>query len=294
MTGRRRVRADRRGDALDLREPRTSGARAVADPAARLLRAGVCGRGGPGAAELDHLAKRLVAADRAVLGDLPAFAGLTRERVENVRRLVWGETLVPPTIDPHRTLAAAAAAAVQLARVASARRTVVFATAMPASLLPLHQQLARLARAGGAHVADAPDSAPLRADGRASRCLRWFGGVAAVTDGASVLATRDAGAARHWARSLGRPSLAVTDGPFAPAAIALGIPTIALADLRNLAVALAAADGAPVTPVPVRLGRPPRAYEALGDVVDAAFAAALSAGAVGASSPTKATSRIVS
>jgi histidinol phosphate phosphatase hisN-like protein len=289
MTGRRRVRADRRGDALDLREPRTTGAGAVAGPGARLVRSGVCGRGGPGAAELDHLATRLVAGDRAVLGDLPPFSGLTRERVDDVRRLVWGETLVPPTIDPHRTLAAAAAAAAQLAHVASARRTVVFATAMPASLLPLQQHLARLARAGGAQVVDAPDSAPLRADGRAARCLRVFGGVAAVTDGASVLATRDVGAARHWARSLGRPSLAVTDGPFALAAIALGVPTIAFADLRNLAVALAAGDGAPVTAVPVRVGRPPRAYEALGDVVDAAFAAALSAGP---SSPTKATSRI--
>ncbi len=282
-------RRARRG-ALDLRESRSPGAGAAAPPAVRLVRAGVCGRGGPGATELAHLGDRVVAGDRAVLGDLPAFAGVTRERVDDVRRIVWGETLVPPTIDPGRTLASAAAAAVQLARVASARRTVVFATASPASVLPLHQQLARLARAGGANIVDAPDSAALRADGRSSRRLRWFGGVAAVTDGASVFATRDPAVAREWARSVGRPSLAVTDGPFAPAAIARGIPTIAFADLRSLAVALAASDGAAVTPVPAHLDRPPRAYEALGDVVDAAFAAALG---VGVSSPTNATSDIV-
>jgi hypothetical protein len=123
-----------------------------------------------------------------------------------------------------------------------------------------------------------------------ARRLRWLGGVAVVTDGASVLATHDAGAARHWARALGRPGLAVTDGPFAPVAVALGIPTIAFVGLGDLAVAVAAAEGAAVTPVPLHLDAAPRAYEALGDVVDAAFAAALSAGV---SSPTKATSRII-
>jgi hypothetical protein len=289
MTGRRARREDRR-DALDLREPARATRGVVADPASRLVRAGVCGRGGPGATELAHLTERLVVGDRAVLGDLPPFAGLTRERVDRARRSVWGDTLAPPTIDPQRTLAAATAAAVQLARVAGARRTIAFATASPASLLPLHQQLVRLARAGGAHVVDAPDSAPMRADGRMARRLRWLGGVAVVTDGASIFATHDAGAARHWTRALGRPGLVVTDGPFAHVAIALGLPTIAFVDQRGLAVAVAATDGAAVTAVPVHLDAAPRAYEALGDVVDAAFAAALSEGV---SSPTKATSRII-
>jgi histidinol phosphate phosphatase hisN-like protein len=157
-------------------------------------------------------------------------------------------------------------------------------------LLPLHQQLVRLARAGGAHVDDAPDLPPLRVDGRMGRRLRWFDGVAAVTDGASVFATSDAGAARQWARALGRPGLVVADGPFAVTAVAIGLPTIAFADLRSIALAVAAVDGAPVTPVPLHVDAAPRAYEAVGDVVDAAFAAALSEGV---STPTKATSRII-
>jgi hypothetical protein len=171
----------------------------------------------------------------------------------------------------------------------------VFATAAPASLLPLYQQLARLARAGGAPVPDAADSAPDRVDGRMRRHLRWFGGVAAVTDGASLFATYGRAAGRQWTRTFGRPALAVADGPFALAAIAHGVPAIAFVDLKAPAAGVAAHFGAEVgtevIAVPVHVGAAPAAYEPVVDAIGAAFAAAVPAAV---SHTTNASSRIVS
>jgi hypothetical protein len=199
--------------------------------------------------------------------------------------------LTAPNVDPHFTLAAASRAGARLARVATASRSIVFATAAPASLLPLYQQLARLARAGGAPVPDAVDSTPERVDGRMRRHLRWFGGVAAVTDGASIFATHGRAAGRRWARAFGRAGLAVADGPFALAAIAHGVPAIVFADLRAPAAGVAAHAGAEVIAVPVHLGAAPAAYEPIGDAIGAAFAATVPAAV---SHTTNASSRIVS
>jgi hypothetical protein len=268
---------DDRSRTVDLRRPRNPRASDAGSSSERLVRAHAAGRGGPGASELAHLIDRLVAGERDVLGDLPAFAGLTRADVADAVRAVWGSEPATPNIDPQHSLAAASRAGARLAQVATAQRPIVFATASPASLLTLHQQLARLARAGGAPVPDSVDAPPVRIDGRMGRHLRWLGGVAAVTDGESLFATSDRAAGREWAGRFGRPALAVADGPFALSAIARGIPTIVFVDLRSLAAGVAAHAGADVVPVPVHFGVAPAAYEPVADVIGAAFAASVPA-----------------
>jgi hypothetical protein len=51
------------------------------------------------------------------------------------------------------------------------------------------------------------------------------------------------------------------DHGFAGAAIARGIPTIAIMDINDHALAIAAAEGKDVTVIPLDDNRPPRTYE---------------------------------
>ncbi len=153
-------------------------------------------------------------------------------------------------------LVAAARAGTRLGAVTAAGGRVAFATAQPASLLPLYGTLARACRAGGASLLDADHSGPYRS----GRSLWWHDGVAVATDGRQLCDERDDTAGDEWLFTVGRPSLAVADGVFAVAAIAAGLDTIAFADLDAPAPALAAARGRPVEVVTVASGRPPGAY----------------------------------
>ena len=88
---------------------------------------------------------------------------------------------------------------------------------------PFYLAFARLARISGGDVADDDDSGPLRVDGRAApRGLRWVDGVAVVTDGESLCATRGAEPPQEWLFLMPRPALVVADGPFAEVAVEAG------------------------------------------------------------------------
>lgn len=233
-------------------------------PAEQLVRAGVAGRArGLGATELRHLAERVADGEPGVLAGLEAFPGLALDEVEAGLEQVFGTVPgAPPGIDPDRALEAMAVAAGQIVGVAATGGRIALATACPASLLPLHQHLARLASAAGAGVGDEPDSPPFRTGGRTGRFLRWFGGVAAVTDGASLLAAEPE-AADELLFTIRRPHLLVTDGPFAGRSVAAGIPTVAFAGLGHAALAVAARRGEALTVVPVATDRSPAAYAPL-------------------------------
>jgi hypothetical protein len=188
---------------------------------------------------------------------------------------VWGCDVRAPGINPEHTLRAATTAATMLARHASGRAPVALATAAPASLLPLHLRLARLARAVGAPVAEKGDSGPLRVDGRRARRLRFLDGVAVVTDGEHLYATRGPDVADEWLSALPRPALVVADGPFVLGALNRGIPVIAFAGLQALAVGMVASEQRQAVVVPVHVGQSPAAYAPLLHAIDGAFAAAV-------------------
>ena len=104
-----------------------------------------------------------------------------------------------------------------------AARTSRSRRACPASLLTVYLALARLARISGGDVADDDDdSSPLRVDGRAARALRWVDGVAVVTDGQSLCATRGPEAAAGVAVPRSPSRARVADGPYADAALDAG------------------------------------------------------------------------
>jgi Phosphatase len=232
-----------------------------ATPAGLLERAKVAGPVTvPGRTELRHLVERIVAGDGHALGALGPIRGLTMVDMWAALAETYGATPERSFIDPARTLAAAARAAARVAEVAATGRLVAFATAAPASLLGLYRILVDVARAAGGDVADLADVGPLRADGRSPRFVRWVDGVAMVTDGSSLCATRDAEAAREWLFVVGRPALVVGDGPFVEVAWDGGAEVVAFAGLDRCGLAAPAARQQRCVLVPLRTDRAARAY----------------------------------
>jgi Phosphatase len=237
-----------------------------ATDAERLERAKVAGpAAAPGRTELRRFVERIVAGDRAALGELEPIPRLTVGEAWSALDEIFGARADHPTVDATRVLDAAERATGRVRAAGAQGARIALATAAPASVLPIHQVFARCARTAGAEVADLADAGPMRADGRAGRALRWVEGVATVTDGSALLSTHDGAAAREWLFVLPRPSLVVADGVFAEAAWEAGIDVVVLGGLDRPALAIAAARGDRCTFVPARTDRPPRAY---GPVVD--------------------------
>lgn len=230
-----------------------------------LDRARVTGHSGtPGRAELRRLVERIVLGERAALGEMTPINGVTVVDAWEALTAVFGPTVELPVIDAHCTLAGAASAARRIRDVATAGGRIAFATGSPASLLPMHSLLARLASACGAQIDDQDDVGPFRADGRTPRWLRWCDGVATLTDGESICGAHGGEAAREWVFVLTRPNLVVADGPFAEAAWEAGIEVIAFAGLDRPGLAIPAHRGSRATVIPLRTDRPPMAYGPLG------------------------------
>jgi Phosphatase len=234
----------------------------------RLERSKIAGAGsGPGPTEFRRMVEGLASGERRALGELGPIARITPADAWISIKSVFGATPDAPVIDAACTLAATRVAAARVRAVAESGTRVAFATAHPASLLPLHLAFAAVARSHGAEIVDLPDFGPFRADGRTPRRLRWVGGVAVVSDGDALCATRDGEPAREWTFAIPRPALVVADGVFAEVAWESGIEVVAFAGLDRPGLAVAAARTGRATVVPLRTDRPARAYTLLEDVV---------------------------
>ncbi len=237
-------------------EPTRGPERVVAPPTIeqRLARERVSGRAStPAPSELRRLVER-ANGDHLDLDALAlAWSEVTR---------TFGATPSDPVIDPGLTVGAMHTACDRIVDVAGTGARVALATSRPASLLALHLALARLARSAGADIVEAEDSSPMRIDGRTGRWLRWFDGIATVTDGEALFPAHGPEAAREWLFLLSRPALVVADGPFADAALDAGIEVVALAALDHVSLVLG---GRRPLVVPMRTDRPPSAYRPLVD-----------------------------
>ena len=238
-------------------EPRAGVQQSAPPPslAQTLERAHVAGRAvAPGPSELRRLVERAArdAAPPVLLTD--AWAEVLE---------VFGATPAEPHIDPERTVAAAGRAVARITKVASSGAHIAVATSRPASLITFYLALARLARISGGDVADGADSPPLRADGRAARGIRWVDGVAVVTDGQSLCATRGPEAPQEWLFLVPRPALVIADGPFADVALDAGIEVIAPAGLDHCALAVSRRRERSCLVIPMWTDRAPGAYRPL-------------------------------
>jgi len=166
-------------------------------------------------------------------------------------------------IDPARTAAGLVEAGERIREVAGSGGRLVFATGHPGALLLYYLGLAKWAAELGGDLVTAETR------GRYQRgiSLDWAESVAALGNGASLFHTHDPEPMRDVLRQSGPVDLVVADHGFAGAAIAAGIPTVAVMDTNDPALAVVAGRGAQMTLVPLDDNRPLNAYSAALDVV---------------------------
>src|SRR5215218_1771617 len=159
-------------------------------------------------------------------------------------------------IDPARTAAGLLEAGGRIRAVAEAGGSFVFATGHPGAMLIYYLGLARWVEEQGGEVLTAETGGSY---GRGVP-FDWVGPVGALSDGASLFHTHSADPMRDVLRELDAPDLVVADHGFAGAAIASGIPAVAIMDTNDPALAVVAGRGADLTVVPMDDNRPQNSY----------------------------------
>jgi len=166
-------------------------------------------------------------------------------------------------IDPARTAAGLLEAGERIRAVAEAGGSFVFATGHPGALLSYYLGLAQWVEVLGGEVLTA------RTQGRYKRgsILDWVGPVGVLGNGASLWHTHSADPMRDLLQELGAVDLVVADHGFAGAAIVAEIPTVAVMDTNDPALAVVAQRGADLTVVPMDDNRPQTSYGAALEVL---------------------------
>jgi hypothetical protein len=147
----------------------------------------------------------------------------------------------PMSVDPNLVLAACRSAGERLAEAASRGERVLLATGHPGGLLLLYQATGSLLERHGAKLLESLDGFAFDHDGQ-RREIRYVGGVAVYTGGASMLHTHSP-APMELMLAETRPDLVFADHGFAGAAIEAGIDTISIVDVNDPAPVLARALG---------------------------------------------------
>ncbi len=161
-------------------------------------------------------------------------------------------------IDPTRTAAGLLEAGGRIREVASGGGRILLGTGHPGALLFYYLGVARwVEELGGGLVQTEP-----RIRG-AEVPLDWAGPVAVLGNGASMKHTHDPAHMRSVLEETGGAAdLVVADHGFAGAAVAEGIPAVAIMDTNDPAWAVVSARGADVTVVPMDDNRPLNSYTA--------------------------------
>lgn len=165
-------------------------------------------------------------------------------------------------IEPELTMRGIVAAAQRLGRAAATGTTLLIATGHPTGLLLHHIRVADAYRAAGGKLLllREDEALPLgRRTGHAE--VLYVGGVGCFADWGNLKHTHSSDAMEALLEAQPWPELILADHGFAGAAIERGIPTIAVMDVNDHALAIAWAKGKDVTIVPMDDNRPPRLYE---------------------------------
>ena len=169
-------------------------------------------------------------------------------------------------IDPERTAAGLLEAGERIRAVAQAGGRFVLATGHPGALLVYYLGLAQwIEELGGKAITVATQ-------GRYEQDvpLDWVGPIAVLGDGASLLHTHSPAPMQAVLARAGAPDLVAADHGFAGAAVAVGVPTVAIMDTNDPALAVAARRGADLTVVPMDDNRAQNSYLAALEVLKTA------------------------
>ena len=166
------------------------------------------------------------------------------------------------SIDPDLTVAGIVRAAERLRDAARKGATLLAVTGHPTGMLEHYMRVVeQYAAAGGKVVRPCEgESLPIGSKGR-TREIRYTGSVGCLADWGQLLHTHKADAMEVILEREPWPDLVLGDHGFAGAAIERGIPTIAVMDINDHALAVAAAQGRDVTIVPMDDNRLPYLYE---------------------------------
>jgi hypothetical protein len=145
----------------------------------------------------------------------------------------------PVQVDPDRVLDAFEAVGDRLRLAADRGERVLLATGHPSGLPLLYQETGKLLADHGAKVIRPLEGEMWEEDGR-RRQIRYFAGVAMLTDRASALHTHSPSAMQRMLVDM-TPDLVFADHGFAGAAIQAGVNAVAIADVNDPALVVARA-----------------------------------------------------
>lgn len=174
-------------------------------------------------------------------------------------------------IDPGATIAALRQAGARLAEACAAHRRIFVATGHPTGLLVHHGRLVKALHNAGATILRPLEDEVLYQDNGRPRRLEYFGGTAALTDGANVLHTHLPDAMEHVLAAGDAPDLVFADHGFAGACVAQKIPTIAIMDTNDPALAVVAARGRDLLLIPMDDNRRPDSYDVVAELFEEAL-----------------------
>lgn len=166
------------------------------------------------------------------------------------------------SIDPDKTITGIVAAAERLRDAARSGATLMCATGHPTGMLEHNVRVVDAYLTAGGKILRLREDERLPI-GRASSHseVRYVGNVGCLADWGNLKHTHRSDAMEALLEAQPWPDLVLADHGFAGAAIERGIPTIAVIDINDHALAVAVAEGRDITAIPLDDNRPPRLYE---------------------------------
>ncbi len=164
-------------------------------------------------------------------------------------------------IDPERTTSGILMGARRLSEAARAGARLLAATGHPTGVLEHHMRVVDAYAHAGGKVMRLREDEKLRVGTNGRGRVRYVGGVACLTYGAALEHTHSADAMEALLQFEQSPEIVLGDHGFAGAAIEAGIPTVAVMDINDHALAIAWAKKRDVVIVPMDDNRPPHSYE---------------------------------
>lgn len=165
------------------------------------------------------------------------------------------------TIDPDRTIAAIVAAGQRLGQEARRGASLLAVTGHPTGMLEHHINVVDAYRRAGGKILRLREEENLSVGKSKHAEVRYIGGVGCLADWGALKHTHSSAAMEALLDAAPWPDVVLGDHGFAGAAIERGIPTIAVMDINDPALAVAWAEKKDVVIIPMDDNRPPRTYE---------------------------------
>jgi hypothetical protein len=179
------------------------------------------------------------------------------------------EASLDDEIDPERTIAGLVQAAERLREEARRGGTLFAATGHPTGMLEFYARVMEsFTDAGGKQLRLREEEQLPIGSRRALREVKYIGGVGCIADWGNLKHSHSSRAMEILLEGRPWPDLVLGDHGFAGAAIERGIPTIAVMDINDHALAIASAEGRDVVLIPMDDNRPPRLYEPAWRLID--------------------------